>query len=151
LASIKEEGCKLSKKKKKCKKLKRASRDEVFEFQRENNFNLDGAKRWCFLPTSHMLTPHKKRKNCKNKFYTLPHETHTAEEETSRWSKKEEKEEKRRKKEGSRRRWVSTGSRRKDLVIALRHLMADPLATKTHGWVSPAVGLVFFFFFFLSV
>jgi hypothetical protein len=99
------------------------------------------------------LTPHKKRKKCKNKFYTLPHETHTAEEETSRWSKKEEK---RRKKEGSCRRWVSAGSRQKDLVVALRHLAADPLATETHGWVSPAVGLVFFFsfrfdFFFVVV
>jgi hypothetical protein len=60
---------------------------------------------------------------------------------------RKEKEEKRRKKEGSRRRWVSAGSRRKDLVVALRHLATDPLATKTHGWVSPAVGLVFFFFF----
>jgi hypothetical protein len=51
---------------------------------KENNFNSDGAKRWCFLPTNHILTPHKKRKKCKTKFYTLPHETHTAEEETSR-------------------------------------------------------------------
>jgi hypothetical protein len=30
---------------------------------------------WCFLPTNHILTPHKKRKKCKTKFYTLPHET----------------------------------------------------------------------------
>jgi hypothetical protein len=82
-----------------------------------------------------MLTPHKKRKKCKNKFYILPHETHTAEEETSRWSKKEKR---KKRKEG----------RRKDLVVALRHLAADPLATKTHGWVLVAVGLVFFFLFF---
>jgi hypothetical protein len=61
---------------------------------------------WCFLPTNHILTPHKKRKKCKTKFYTLPHETHTAEEETSRWSKKEKR--KKRKEEG----------RRKDLVVA---------------------------------
>jgi hypothetical protein len=52
-----------------------------------------------------MLTPYKKRKKCKNKFYTLPHETHTAEEETSRWSKKEKR---KKRKEG----------RRKDLVVA---------------------------------
>jgi hypothetical protein len=90
-----------------------------------------------------MLTPHKKRKKCKNKFYTLPHETHTAEEETSRWSKKEKR---KKRKEGRRKDLVVAGSRRKDLVVALRHLAADPLATKTHDWVSPAVGLVFFFF-----
>jgi hypothetical protein len=53
-----------------------------------------------------MLTPHKKRKKCKTKLYALPHETYTAEEETSRWSKKEKR--KKRKEEG----------RRKDLVVA---------------------------------
>jgi TFIIF-interacting CTD phosphatase-like protein len=41
----------------------------------ENNFNSDEVKRRCFLPTNHILTPHKKRKKCKTKFYTLPHET----------------------------------------------------------------------------
>ena len=36
-------------------------------FLLENNFNSDGAKRWCFLSTTHMLTPHIKRKKCKKK------------------------------------------------------------------------------------
>jgi hypothetical protein len=71
-----------------------------------------------------------KEKKYKNKFYTLPHETHTAEKETSRWSKKEKR---KKKKEGRRKDLVVAGSRRKDLVVALRHLAADPLATKTHG------------------
>jgi hypothetical protein len=55
-------------------------------------------------------------------------------------------------KEGRRKDLVvaGSGSRREDLVVALRHLAADPLATETHGWVSPAVGLVFFFFVFPS-
>jgi hypothetical protein len=41
----------------------------------ENNFNSDEVKMWCFLSINHILTPHKKRKKCKTKFYTLPHET----------------------------------------------------------------------------
>jgi hypothetical protein len=55
-----------------------------------------------------MLTPHKKRKKYKNKFYTLPHETHAAEEETSDGARKkrERRESRERKKEGSSRSWV---------------------------------------------
>jgi hypothetical protein len=40
-----------------------------------NNFKSDVAKRWVFLPTTHMLPPHIKRKRCKKKFYFLPHMT----------------------------------------------------------------------------
>jgi hypothetical protein len=46
-------------------------------------------------------------------------------------------------------RFFSIGSGcRKDLAVALSHLAASRRqATETHGWVSPAVGLGFFFFF----
>jgi hypothetical protein len=49
-------------------------------------------------------------------------------------------------------RFFSIGSGcRKDLAVALSHLAASRRqATETHGWVSPAVGLGFFFFFFPS-
>ena len=49
-------------------------------FGYENNFNSDVAKMWDFLPITHMLTPHIKRKKCKKKLYILLHETHDAEE-----------------------------------------------------------------------
>jgi Flp pilus assembly protein TadB len=67
---------------------------------------------------------------------------------------RKEKEEKRRKKEGSRRRWVSAGSRRKDLVVALRHLTADT-SRPTHWPPRPTAGsrrpwVWFFFLFFPS-
>jgi hypothetical protein len=65
---------------------------------------------------------------------------------------REEKEEKRRrKKEGSRRHWVSVGSRRKDLIVALRHFAADPPRSRPTSHRDPRLGLAgrgsgFFFF-----
>jgi hypothetical protein len=61
------------------------------------------AKRWGFLPTIHMLTPHIKRKKCKKKkkkkLYILPLKTHAAEErKESQCSKKAKR--KKRKEEG---------------------------------------------------
>jgi hypothetical protein len=79
------------------------------ESYHKNNFNSDGAKMWCFLPTTHVLTPHKKRKKYKKKKILHPpardprcrRRDFTMEQE-----RKEKEEKRRRKKEGSRRPWV---------------------------------------------
>jgi hypothetical protein len=99
-----------------------------------NNFNSDVAKRWVFLPTTHMLPPHIKRKKCKQKLYFLPHENMTH----RRWCRRK-KREKRERRERRRR-------KKEDTV--------QTPATETLRWVSPTVGLRdprYFFFFFLSV
>jgi hypothetical protein len=76
-----------------------------------------------------------------NKIIDPPTRDHTAEEETSRWSKKEKR--KKRKEEG----------RRKDLVVALRHFAADPPHSRPTSHRDPRLGLADcgsgFFFFFL--
>jgi hypothetical protein len=64
----------------------------------ENNFNSDVAKRWVFLPTTHMLPPHIKRTKYKIKFYTLPHETMTQKREKSLTMQQRKKRERRRRK-----------------------------------------------------
>jgi hypothetical protein len=102
-----------------------------------------GQKGGVFCPplTCRHLT--KREKNAKKKFYTLSHETHAAEEETSRWSKKE-KEKIRRKKEGSRRPWVCE-------TLRWISLEGSPLGLVIVGLRDPRFVCLFFFFFFLPM
>jgi hypothetical protein len=78
------------------------------------------AKRWVFLPTTHMLPPHIKRKKCKKKFYFLPHENTTHRREKRDATKKEKRKKRKEEKEDH---------------------GAERPATETLRWVSPAVGL----------
>ena len=110
-----------------------------------------------FLPTTHMLPPHIKRKKCKRKFYSLPHEntTHRREErkELQQRKKRERRERRRRKKEdhgaesgrpprpsaGSRRPWVSqTHGMFFFFFFPFRWFReGSRRKDETHGWVSP--------------
>jgi hypothetical protein len=93
----------------------------------EYNFSSVVAKRLAFLPTIKKLTPHLKDKKCTKTVYTL--------QQLIGWLKKKEKRRRRKKEE-----WGAEG---------VRWVLPEGRpATETHGWVSPAVGLVFFFFFF---
>ena len=147
-----------------------------------------GAKMWYFLPTTHMLTPHIKRKKCKKKIYTLPHCTRPTLQKKRLHDgarKKRETRETREKKKEEGKISLAVGLRDPPLGFAgrisagslpvclfffflpviqslrlvlpegsrhhsePRHVAATHLATsrrpatKTHGRVSPAVGLIF--------
>jgi hypothetical protein len=68
----------------------------------ENNFNSDVAKRWVFLPTTHVLPSHIKRKKCKKKKII-----HLASQDRVTMQRKEERRREKKKEEGSRRKgWV---------------------------------------------
>jgi hypothetical protein len=90
-----------------------------------------------------MLTPHIKRKKCKNKFYNLPHETHAAEErKESHDAARKKKERKEKKKEEGRR----NGAEQSKQTIQAGH-RDPPLGLVGRGSARPTV---FFFFFFPS-
>jgi hypothetical protein len=100
-----------------------------------NNFNSDVAKRWVFLPTTHMLPPHIKRKKCKKKLYFLPHENTTHRREKRDATKKEKREKRKEEKEEGRPRCRVAGHRDPSLGLAGR------------GSARPMVCFFFFFSF----
>ena len=112
----------------------------------ENNFNSDVAKMWSFLPTTHMLTPHIKRKKCKKKKNSkscrMRPTLQKREKRVTMQQERKEKEEKRRekKKEEGRNPWCRADHPGRP---------PRPSAWSHRPWVRETHDLFVCFFFFL--